>query len=311
MAEYHTILNPKSGSGTGERSLPRIERLLKESGLDYVLVRTERRGHAVELAQQAAREGCAVVVAAGGDGTANEVINGLMAARESGRRGPALGMLCVGRGNDFAHAVGIPADLEAGCRVLVAGHRRTIDIGRVVAPLCPEGRYFGNCVGVGFDAITTIEAAKLPRLGGFLGFLIAVLKTIFLYYKGPLVRVDYDRQTLTQRTLLVSIMNGQRLGGGFIMAPGGQPDDGIFDLCIAREVSRRRILTLLPHFMRGTQGTQAEITMGRARRFTISAEDGVLPTQSDGEIISINGKRLEIELLAKQIDVISAAPGAA
>lgn len=311
MADYRIILNPKSGSGTGERSLPRLEQLLKESGLDYDLVRTERRGHAIELTQQAVREGCSVVVAAGGDGTANEVLNGLMAARLPGQRGPALGVLCVGRGNDFAHAVGIPEDLEAGCRTLVAGHRRTIDIGRVVAPLCPEGRYFGNCVGEGFDAIVTIEVAKLPRLGGFLSFLAAVAKTIFLYYKGPLVRVEYDDQTLTQRTLLVSIMNGQRLGGGFITAPDGQPDDGLFDVCVTREVSRWRIVTLLTYFLRGTQGTQKEVTMARARRITVTAEEGVLPTHTDGEIISIDGKRLEIELLPAQIDVITAPAGAA
>lgn len=305
---YRVILNPRAGSGTGERSLPRVERALQRAGIAYSLVRTEERGHAIHLAREAAMEGYSVVVAAGGDGTANEVLNGLLLARDSIDQLPALAFISVGRGNDFAHSVAAPYDLDEACQALAGQYRRTIDIGRVTGGLCPEGRYFGNCVGVGFDAITTIEVGKLPRFGGFLSFLVAVLRTILLYYKGPLVQVCYDEQTLEQRSLMVSIMNGRRLGGGFIMAPEGEPDDGLFDLCIAREVSRRRILTLLPHFLRASQATQPEITMGRARDITITALDGVLPAQTDGEIISIDGTSLTIELLPRHIDVITRGP---
>ena len=186
-----------------------------------------------------------------------------------------------------------------------------IDVGRVVGGMYPDGRYFGNCVGVGFDAIGTIEAAKLPRLGGFLSYLVAVLKTIFLYYKAPLTTVQYDDQTLTQPSLMISVMNGRRLGGGFIMAPDGEPDDGLFDLCIAHEVSRARIFTLIPHFLRGTQATQEPITMGRAAHVVITALEGNLPAQTDGEILCIDGQRLEIELLPRQLEIVCVVPGEA
>ena len=305
---YKVIANPAAGGGGGERAVARIERLLTQLGLHFDIVRSERSWHAAELAREAAIAGCDVIVAAGGDGTANEVINGLMEAKQAGIHSSALGVLSVGRGNDFAHGVGVPSDLERACQALVTDHRRMIDVGRVVGGAYPQGRYFGNCVGVGFDAIGTIEAAKLRRLGGFLGYFVAVLKTIFLYYRAPLTTVEYDGQTLTQPSLMISIMNGRRLGGGFMMAPDAEPDDGLFDLCIGHEVSRARIFSLIPHFVRGTQATQEPITTGRAARISITALEGALPAQTDGEILCIDGQHLEIELLSRQIEVICLPP---
>jgi diacylglycerol kinase (ATP) len=275
--------------------------------MDYDLVQTEYAGHAIELAQQAVVEGFDAVVAAGGDGTVNEVLNGLIRANGAGNPLRPLGVLCAGRGNDFAAGVDIPADLEEACQVLSDFHLRTIDIGQVRGGLYPHGRFFGNCVGVGFDAIATIEVAKLPRLGGFLSYVIAILKTIFLYFEGPTVRVEYDGLSLTHQTLLVSIMNGQRLGTGFKMAPTAKPDDGIFDLCIAKQVSRARILTLLPHFTRGTQASQDEIITLQGANIRITALKGSLPAQTDGEILCVDGKQLDISLLPRRLPVICRA----
>jgi len=304
MTRYKVIANPNAGHGKGARSIPEIERLMKEYGLDFDLVRTEGVGHGIQLARQAALDGYDVVVAAGGDGTVNEVLNGLMEARLAGPQRPALGVLCTGRGNDFAPALAIPETLPEGCRVLNEGQRRLIDIGRVTGGKVPQGRLFINSLGIGFDAIATIEAAKLPRLGGFLGFLIAILRTIFLYYKGPNVKMDYDGQTLTTTTLLLSVMNGKRLGGGFWMAPEARTDDGLFDVVVGRQVSRVRILTLLPHFMKGDQGTQPEVTSMRAARIAITALNGTIPAHCDGEIISVDGTHLDIEMLPRQIEVV-------
>jgi diacylglycerol kinase (ATP) len=306
MTQYRVIANPNAGHGKGERLIPEIERELARLGLDFDLVRTERVGHAIQLAREAALAGCEVIVAAGGDGTINEVLNGLMEARQAGANRPVLGILCAGRGNDFAPCLNIPADLLAACQVLKDGHRRTIDIGRVVGGKFPQGRYFANNVGVGFDAIGTIEVAKLPEWGMF-SFLIAILKTIFLYYKGPTVRLDYDDQTLTTSTMMLLTMNGKRMGTGFKMAPDSKPDDGLFDLVIVRQVSRQRIFGLIPHFMKGTQGTQPEVRTLRASRVAITALEGSIPAQSDGEIICVDGKRLDIQLLPRQVEVLCPA----
>jgi len=301
---YKIILNPTSGNGNGLRLLPQIEQLFTKYKLRYDLVRTENPGHGIELTRQAVKDGYKTIVAAGGDGTVNEVINGLMQCKLEGLVLPPLGVLSVGRGNDFAGSMGIPADLEAGVQALVDDHRRTIDIGRVMGGIYPEGRYFGNCVGVGFDAITTIEVHKLPRWGGFIGFLMAVLKTVFLYNKAPMATTVYDEKTLTQRSLLISIMNGRRLGGGFQMAPNSKPDDGLFDLCIAEQMSSFKVIMMIPHFTRGDQATQPSIKTGQAAHITITALDGPLPAQTDGEIICVDGTHLEVEALPRQLEII-------
>ncbi|MGD0877119.1 MAG: diacylglycerol kinase family protein [Anaerolineales bacterium] len=303
MTKYKIIANPNAGHGKGAHAIPEIERELIRLGLDFNLVRTERVGHAIALARQASLDGYEVVVAAGGDGTINEVLNGLMEARKESKNRPALGVLCSGRGNDFAPCVNIPEDLAGAFQVLKDDHRRMIDIGRVFGGKFPQGRYFANNVGVGFDAIGTIEVAKLPEWG-MLSFMIAILKTIFLFYKGPTVRLDYDDQTLTTSTLMLLTMNGKRMGTGFKMAPEAEPDDGLFDLVIVRQVSRPRIFSLIPHFMKGTQGSQPEVRTLRAAKVSITAMEGALPAQSDGEIICVDGQRLDIEMLPRQVEVV-------
>ena len=303
MTRYMIIANPNAGHGKGARAIPEIERELGRLGLDFDLVRTERVGHGIRLAREAAQAGYQVIVAAGGDGTVNEVLNGLMEACALSENRPALGVICTGRGNDFAPCINIPEDLPSAFQVLKDDHRRIIDIGRVVGGKFPLGRYFANNVGVGFDAIGTIEVAKLPEWG-MLSFLIAILKTIFLYYKGPTVRLDHDDQTLTTSTLMLLTMNGKRMGTGFKMAPDSKPDDGLFDLVIVRQVSRLRIFSLIPHFMKGTQGSQPEVQTLRAARVAITALEGALPAQSDGEIICVDGSHLDIELLPAQVEVV-------
>jgi len=304
MTRYKIIVNPISGRGAGERAVPVIERTLREHGLAFDLVRTERPWHAAELAQQACADGYDVVAAAGGDGTVNEVLNGLMQAKVSGGHVAALGVLCVGRGNDFAFGMGIPHNLEQGCRVLAKGQRRWIDVGRVAGGLYPQGRYLGNGVGIGFDAVVGFESLKLKPLSGFACYIVAALKTILLYFKAPPVRIEYDEQTLTQPALMVSLMNGRRMGGGFMMAPNAQPDDGVFDVCIAGQVSRAGILGLIPRVMQGTQATHPAIKTTRARRLTVTSLDGPLPAHADGETLCTHGEQLALELLPHQIEIL-------
>ena len=171
-----------------------------------------------------------------------------------------------------------------------------VDIGRVVGGLFPNGRYFGNGVGIGFDAVVGFEAAKLP-LTGLPAYLVAALKTIFSFARAPVLEVEYedgDRKpwTLTQPFLMVSIMNGQRLGGGFMMAPKGQNDDGMLDLCLASQVSRPAMVTLISRFMQGTQASHPAIQTGRAERVYVRAISGAIPAHADGETLCEAGEAL-------------------
>jgi diacylglycerol kinase (ATP) len=308
MKRYRLIVNPAAGGGRARSAVPAIERMLTAHGLSFDTKHTERPWHAADLARQAAGDGIDVVVAVGGDGTTNEVLNGLMQAKLAEEGSAALGVLCVGRGNDFAFSVGIPQRLEDGCECLSEDHRRMIDIGLAEGDQLPEGRFFGNGVGVGFDAVVGFEAAKLKRLRGFPGYLVAALKTVFLYFRAPQTRIEYDERTIEQRSLMISVMNGRRLGGGFMMAPEAEIDDGLFDLNIVREVSRPRIFSLILRFMKGTQAGQPEILSDRTRRITVTATDGVLPAHADGETLCKGGNRLTMELLSRQIEILSRAP---
>lgn len=300
------IVNPTSGRGFAGKVVPQIESLLRSHKLEYDLVMTERPWHAAELAEKAARDSYDAIVTASGDGTANEALNGLMKARAAGFNHTAMGILPVGTGNDLAYGMGVRGNLEESIALLAKNNRRWMDIGKVTGGDYPDGRYFGNGVGIGFDAYTGFVAANIRWTRGLLAYLIAALETIFIYYKAPTVRIDYDGNTLEQGALMVSIMNGQRMGGGFFMAPDGLPHDDMFDLCIAGTAGKFRILQLLPTFMNGTQAAQPEITTGRARRVTITALKETLPAHCDGETLCVAGQSLTIELIPHALEFITA-----
>jgi diacylglycerol kinase (ATP) len=180
-----------------------------------------------------------------------------------------------------------------------------LDVGRVVGGLYPQGRYFGNGVGIGFDAVVGFEALKLTWLSGFPSYIVAALKTIFLYFHAPVVRIEYDDQELVLPALMVSIMNGRRMGGGFMMAPDALTSDGRLDLCIARQVSRAQIFALIPKFMKGIQAGHPAIQTCQAKVVRVTAVEGILPAHADGETLCIDGKELSVELLPGQLEVIA------
>ncbi|MBI5932266.1 MAG: YegS/Rv2252/BmrU family lipid kinase [Chloroflexi bacterium] len=304
--KYYIIVNPTSGRGHAGKAISQIEAALRSFNLDYELVRTERPWHAAELAEAAARAGFDVVATAGGDGTANEAINGLMRAREAGNNHTAFSVLPVGTGNDMLFGVGNHHGLEDGVRALAENHRRKIDVGFSRGGDYPEGRYFANGVGIGFDAMVGFEAIKVRWAVGLIPYLIGVVKTVFLYFKSPKVEITLDDKTFIQPSLMTSIMNGRRMGGGFMMAPDSAPDDGQLDLCIASEASRMRLFQLIPYFLKGTQATQPEVKMHRARKAKIRALDGgTLPAHADGEMLCVNGKELEIELIPSALEFVT------
>lgn len=299
MADQLLIVNPVAGRGAGERVIPRIVRLLREHGLSFDLVQTDRPWHAVELARQAVVSSYRTVVAVGGDGTSNEVLNGLMAAREAGEGEAALGVLCVGTGNDFAYGMGIPLDLEEGCAALARGQTRRVDVGHA------RGfRYFGNGIGIGFDAAVNVVASRLRRLRGFLVYLIAVLRTLLFYYRAPLTRIELDDRTLEQPALMISVMNGRRMGGGFLMTPCSSPDDGLFDLCIGKKMSQLEMLSFVPRFMKGTQVGDPRIIIARSRQVRVRVREGTQVVHADGETLALDVRELDLEVIPQGLSIV-------
>ena len=299
MGPIKVILNPVAGRGYGAKVEPQLLQLLEAEGLEFDLVRTAGPWHAAELAEQAASDGFGMVVAAGGDGTTHEVVNGLMAAAEHGATS-TLGAIPVGSGSDFASNVGIPPDLPGACRRLAHGQTRVVDVGRVTVEGQPS-RYFDNTVNVGFGGTVTVEALKVKWLRGMALYLPVVLKTIFLA-QNPRVTIEYDGQELVLPALMICVGNGPREGGGFFCTPHAQPDDGLFDLCIVREIGRLAMLGLVPHFMKGTHVDREPVTMARARRVSISSPDDLV-AHVDGEILCTDAHRIEFEILPGRLRV--------
>lgn len=304
MNLYKFIVNPIAGRGAGEKSIPAIRQYCTIEGLDFEIVRTEKPRHATALAQDAVIEGFDTIVAVGGDGTVNEVVNGLMNARKDKNDTTIMGVLGVGRGNDFAYGLGIPSGIKRGFDLLTKNEFKPIDVGVVIGGLFDQGRYFCNGVGIGFDAVVGFEALKMTKLQGFSSYIIAAIKTIFLYNNAPLVRIEYNNESMTLPALLISIMNGRRMGGGFLMAPQAEIDDAKFDLCIAGEVSKARIIYLMLHFMKGTQASQKEIFTKKAEKIKVTAIEGSLPAHADGETICVDGNDLYLKIIPRAINVI-------
>ena len=291
------IVNPIAGRGNATRVLPKIREYLAQDGLDFDVVLTEAPGHAVELAGKAMADGYELLVAVAGDGTSNEVLNGMMSTWAGDPIG-TLGMIPVGSGNDFSVGMGVPQDLREACQRVVKGTRRLVDVGEV------RGRYFGNGLGVGFDAIVGVVAAKHRFLTGLPLYLLSVFQTILFYFQAPTITIDCDGRTRTAPLIMVSVTNGRRMGGGFWVTPNAEIDDGLFDVMQAREMSRLRMVGIVPLFIKGTHIHEEEITMDRARRVVLTT-DGDLVAHVDGELICEHEKRLEIQMHPKALWVMS------
>ncbi len=303
---FRIILNPKAGKG---RALGRKEEIcarMDQSGVKYEIVLTEGIGHATELAYASDPAQWSVLVSAGGDGTANEIVNGLMRRVEEGKKIPTLGVLAVGRGNDFACGVDIPDKLDKGLDILLANHRRPLDLGRVKGGDYPQGRYFCNGLGIGFDTIVGLEAAKMTHVHGFMAYVFGALKTFIRYPKAPQLCLRYNGKEICCQSHQINIMNGRRLGGIFWMAPQGKSYDGLLDLCMLRQkIGRATMANIMFRYTKGSQAVHPMVLMDKAARFSISAPQRGLVVHADGEKICVDGDALEVEIFPAALSLIT------
>ncbi|MGM0432064.1 MAG: diacylglycerol/lipid kinase family protein [Spirochaetota bacterium] len=312
---YYIIVNPVARKGKAKTKQPVIEKFFASAAAQgeverYILVQTEYPGHAIELARQAAISSWDVVVAAGGDGTGNEVINGLMLAKTSNTLLKTyLGLLPIGRGNDFSFGAGVSTDLAESLEQLTSGTAHPLDVGKITGGLFPEGRFFGNGIGVGFDTIVGLEAAKMKCFGGVTGYLLAAIKTLIIYPKPPQVTLtvtdgDHQNQEYTLEPAIVSVMNGKRMGGSFYMAPEGEVSDGLFNLCTTEHGSRLYLLKAMLMYAKGTQDGHHGTFMLTGTRFILSSSEGRLACHADGETICTDGTHLEVEIQPGALDLL-------
>jgi YegS/Rv2252/BmrU family lipid kinase len=299
------VLNPTAGKGKAAKQHPKIERFLRESGRDFEIYLTKGPGDALETVRNLSMGENDVVVAAGGDGTCNEVVNGLL-KRPPSSAPPLFGILPIGRGNDFSATPGIPQDVEKALQLLIDSNVRRLGAGLVKGGFFPGGRYFVNGIGIGFDTKVGFEAAKLKIKSG-ISYAIGALIMVARYDPSPVLQIRFDDNEVTLPAVLVSVVNGRRMGGSFFMGPDALLDDGLLDICyVQHQKSRFTLLKIISHYTKGTQGECEGVNFGRGSRFHLKALEGGMAAHCDGETVCYDGKELEITCIPGALRLIGA-----
>ena len=286
----HVILNPKSGGGRAGRLRGEIERELARRGVGIILHVTQAAGHARELSAQAAAQGAALIVAAGGDGTIHDVANGLLS---SGQPIP-LAVIPLGTGNDFAKLIPGARTRAGAYDVIAQPAFRAFDAGFVQWQGGAE--YFVNGMGTGIDVEVVRQIQRLPRMPGPVKYLIGLMRALAVY-RPVTVRATLPAEVIERSVMMLAIGNGICQGGGFYLTPQARPDDAQLELCVVREIPLWLVPFLVGLVLRGTHERHAAVTMRSFATMRFDATGNApLFFQLDGELREPAGARwLQVE----------------
>ncbi|MCO7175403.1 diacylglycerol kinase [Sporolactobacillus kofuensis] len=284
MKKARLIYNPTSGRELAKRNIAYILDRLEDAGYEASAYATKAEGDATKGARKAVKRKFDLVVAAGGDGTINEVINGLA---EMDYR-PKLGILPLGTTNDFARAVGIPRDIVKACDVLCNGHEMPIDIGKV------NNNYFVNIAGGGkLTELTYDVPSKLKTMLGQMAYFIKGIE--MLPSIRPIkVKIDYDDRTFEGDIMLFLVSNSNSVGGFEKLAPEAKMNDGLFDLIILKAANLAEFIRLASMATRGEHMKDEKVIYAQASRIKIESQekmqlniDGEYGGDLPGEIVNL------------------------
>jgi YegS/Rv2252/BmrU family lipid kinase len=292
------ILNPYSNRWRAQEAIPEIKQAFKAAQLDLDLALTSEAREGTVLAEAAVGEGFDALVAAGGDGSINEVINGLLRATPEGVTIP-FGILPLGTANDFNLMAGLPGTVAEAVQVIAQGHTRPIDAGQL------NSNFFINNSGLAMEPMVTIENIRMKRLSGEIRYIVALLKVI-AKMKAWQMQVQWDDGGYEGPVYLLSVCNSPRTGG-FTMAPGAEIDDGFLDIVLAPQVSKGTLLKLLVRLMQGTHVQHAAVTFVRTTKLSVSSEPGTA-AHTDGEVISESLTEVQYQILPGKVMLLSPQP---
>jgi diacylglycerol kinase (ATP) len=280
----HAIVNPLAGAGKTAKKWPQIKELMQSLKLDFGYTLTEAPQHAVEIARTMATKGCRFLIAIGGDGTINEVVNGLYQANCLSES--KVGIICTGTGADYIRTLGIPRALDDACQLLKNPKTRLVDIG--VIEYSDQGReikrLFVNFAGLGFDAEVVKATNKtFKAMGTMSSYLMGLLFTLFSY-RNINVSVMIDGRVEKRKIVTMLMGQGKYAGGGMMTTPNANPYDGLFDVLIVDNMSKLDLLWSLPRIYKGTHLTHHKVSIRRLNEIKIFTE-GKVCIQADGDLI--------------------------
>jgi diacylglycerol kinase (ATP) len=292
---FAVIVNPKAAGGKAIKKLPEISAAASSVAPEYLLHVTSSIEDARLRAREFANLGIERIVAVGGDGTFNEVANGML---ESDAH-PALGIVPAGTGCDLPRTLGVPTGISDALVFALTGEPRPMDVG--LAKTSTVERYFLNVAGMGFDAKVADRAQQKKRLSGKKAYLAALAQSLtdFGYID---VRIEVNDQVIATKAVFVSIANAQYLAGGFHFAPMARIDDGLLDLAIIDDISLPGFVKAVPSVMRGKHLSNPHWSHYTVTHVKVTATTPAL-VQLDGEIVGASPA--EFTIVPKAIDVVA------
>jgi YegS/Rv2252/BmrU family lipid kinase len=302
--EWLVLVNPNAGTQKGEKDWKKISRLLNEYGFDYHSVFTEHKLHAIELVPEYIEKGYRKIIVVGGDGTMNEVVNGIFAQKTVLSTNITLGMISIGTGNDWVRTYNVPLEYKQAIEIIKQGKTLEQDVG-IVEYSSNSGtrtRYFANIAGFGFDGLVAKKTNADKEKGSSNPFLyLANLVSSLFSYNSTNVRINIDGREIKAKVFSMSVCIGQYNGGGMIQAPDALPNDGLLDLTIIKHMSKLSIVYNLRRLYDGSirKVKQVELLTGRSIRIE---SDFPIPLEADGE--SLGNSPFQFNIIPKSLKVI-------
>lgn len=283
------IANPESGNGKAIKNAQTLGDHIKQEGMEVSIHQTLCRGDGERLAKIAVEKGASHIIACGGDGTVNEVINGIKSAATKYNE-PILALLPSGRCNNFWKELNAPSDPKHLSNLLSSGQSKKVDLGTI------NGRYFATVAALGFDSAVAefVDDKRGPAfLKGTASYLYALMSTL-PKFEFPMVSINGDIDSFQEKVLLVAIGNTASYGGNFIITPSAKPNDGLLDVCIVRKISKFEILKVLPKVFSGKHVTHPSVSIENIKSITVDSKTPMW-IWADGERIMTVPATIKVE----------------
>jgi YegS/Rv2252/BmrU family lipid kinase len=301
------IVNPNAGAGKGWIDWPRIEALLNSYGFKYKHEFTLRRLHAIVITRRYINEGCSKIIVVGGDGTMNEVINGIFVQKRFETSEIILGMIPVGTGNDWGRMFGISQNYEEAIRTIQASKTFVQDAGKVIFQKNErtQQRYFVNIAGLGFDALVVKKTNKSKDKGKSnpLIYKYNIFTSLFSF-KSPRATIEVDGKSVINDVFNVSVGICRYNGGGMMPLPDAKADDGLFDLTVIKKIGRLDVIRSIKKLYDGSIVRHPKVVTYQGKNIKITSNTNVY-LETDGE--SLGHTPMVFEIIPKSICVLSAA----
>jgi YegS/Rv2252/BmrU family lipid kinase len=287
------IVNPTSGRGRGKKAIRVIKEELTGKKIDFNIQTTTPSRSAITLAKQAVEDGYSKVVAVGGDGTLNEVVNGILQSQGSY---PKLGLIPAGTGNNFARGLDMPLNLKESCRHILDPKGLEIDIGRV------NDKFFLNSFGVGLNSAVVSEVNQnFKNLRGVIVYILATLKTVPKYQSVDLEITLGTGEKIEGEYLLLVMGNSKIYSSTLNLIPEFEINDGFLDLCLIESMSKAEIMAKFPYFLSDRHHELDEVLIRKVKEARIKVKN-TNDFHIDGE--SMIGDDLQVDILPRVLNLM-------